>query len=369
MRNVRFLRGFPHSAPRSFKSKPKDYKSKDRQSAMKSRQAGPRTVTIAPGHCSVFITRIGFSFWAALSVLAAPATSHGKQPGRLSSLGPGDTIAFVGGTDTVQAEKYGYLELALLAAGDRTATPPKMRTLAWQADTDFDRDRPLNFGDLAEHLRDLKATVVVAAYGKAEILSGQAKKPEQFIAAYDRLLASFGKIPSVKSLILMTPPPFENAGGTLPDLSHHNATVSALIPGLKALAKKRGYLFVDVFSDLQTRASASPRTSDGFSLTDHGHAEVAAAFARQVGIAVSPWASLDAARQAIVDKNQLWHNYHRPTNWSFLKGDRISVASSYDHLDPKKRWFPDEMKLYLPLIEAADQRVARAALTMGGKVQ
>jgi hypothetical protein len=57
------------------------------------------------------------------------------------------------------------------------------------------------------------------------------------------------------------------------------------------------------------------------------------------------------------DKNKLWFHYIRPQNWAFLNGDRTIQPSSRDHLDPEIRWFPEEMKQWLPLIAAREREI------------
>ena len=66
-------------------------------------------------------------------------------------------------------------------------------------------------------------------------------------------------------------------------------------------------------------------------------------------------------RQLILEKNRLWFDYWRPQNWAFLHGDRVEQASSRDHRDPKKRWFPEEMEKFLPLIEAKQREIWKLA--------
>ena len=65
----------------------------------------------------------------------------------------------------------------------------------------------------------------------------------------------------------------------------------------------------------------------------------------------------EKVRQAVIAKNRLWFNYWRPQNWAFLNGDRTEQPSSRDHRDPKKRWFPEEMEKFLPMIEAKEREI------------
>ena len=62
-------------------------------------------------------------------------------------------------------------------------------------------------------------------------------------------------------------------------------------------------------------------------------------------------------RPVVVAKNRLWFHYTRPQNWAFLAGNRTNQPSSRDHLDPTKRWFPEEMEQWLPLIEAKEKEI------------
>jgi hypothetical protein len=71
-------------------------------------------------------------------------------------------------------------------------------------------------------------------------------------------------------------------------------------------------------------------------------------------------------RAAVIEKDRLWFEFIRPTNWAFLGGDRTDQLSSRDHRDPKIRWFPKEMEQFQPLIAEADRGIdslARDAAT------
>jgi hypothetical protein len=74
----------------------------------------------------------------------------------------------------------------------------------------------------------------------------------------------------------------------------------------------------------------------------------------------------EALRQAIVSKNRLWERYRRPQNWAFLAGDRVTQPSSRDWRDPSKRWFPEEMEQFVPLIERKEKEVWDLAAKLKG---
>ena len=101
---------------------------------------------------------------------------------------------------------------------------------------------------------------------------------------------------------------------------------------------------------------------------------VARAFAQQLGLGkfarragepdkngAWPNARFEHLRQTVVAKNKLWFDYWRPQNWAFLAGDRTSQPSSRDHRDPKKRWFPEEMEKFLPLIAVEEGTIWETA--------
>ena len=67
-------------------------------------------------------------------------------------------------------------------------------------------------------------------------------------------------------------------------------------------------------------------------------------------------------RQAIKQKNDLWFRYWRPTNWAFLYGNRQQTASSRDHTNPARRWFPEELQTALPRIEQAEQAIHKQSV-------
>ncbi|MCG8603256.1 MAG: hypothetical protein MI807_24145, partial [Verrucomicrobiales bacterium] len=62
-------------------------------------------------------------------------------------------------------------------------------------------------------------------------------------------------------------------------------------------------------------------------------------------------------REAILEKNHLWDQYYRPTNWAFLYGDRQQVPSSRDHKNPEKRWFVEELNRIPALIAEKENEI------------
>ena len=282
----------------------------------------------------------------------------------------GDVVAFVGGADVAAAQHTGHLE-ALLAAKFR-GLDVRFRNFGWEGDTVFTQPRDVGFPPLPAHLQRARASVIILQFGRAEALNGRDALPA-FIAAYQKLLDDCAK--QTPRVVLVTPPPFENGGGLLPDLSARNIDLAAYVSAIRDLARQRKLPLVDLFTELGGESHREPRLTDnGIQLTPRGQALVARAFARQLGFgeladhAAQPnetgtWRNpaWEQLRQSVMAKNTLWFNYWRPQNWAFLGGDRTSQPSSRDHRDPKIRWFPDEMEKFVPLIEEKEKEIARLA--------
>ena len=143
---------------------------------------------------------------------------------------------------------------------------------------------------------------------------------------------------------------------------------------INELATRRGDHFIGILDIASLATPPGPQTRDGMHLNAVGHWRAARTVAGRL-TSYERWKSLDLTlgksevsvadaerlRQFILEKNRLWFDYWRPQNWAFLHGDRTEQASSRDHRDPKKRWFPEEMEKFLPLIEAKEREIWKLA--------
>ncbi|MCB1120120.1 MAG: hypothetical protein KJT03_01115 [Verrucomicrobiae bacterium] len=278
----------------------------------------------------------------------------------------GDTIALLGGTDMVLEQNTGYLETALtLAWSDRDL---KFRYLGWQADTAFRQQRPLYFFD-AEH-RDprqgstfderqrVRPQVILVEFGKMESLEGVDALPA-FREAYGNLLDALNRI--TPRIVVFSPPPFFKTGPAADLAAQRNQTLTLYSRAMQELAEVRSFIFVD-----GTRLGPDSTYSDnGIHLNDAGRQAMASLVLKQL----APKArrvdfsdpKVEQLREAIVDKNKVWHQYHRPTNWAFLYGDRQSVPASRDQMDSEKRWFPYEIERTLTLVSTLEDSIHEMA--------
>ncbi len=293
---------------------------------------------------------------ASLSKLLAPvptdstaiATPAKPFAGKFT-LRPHDVVALAGGTNTVKQFESGYLEALLTRA---SSEPVYFRDLAWQSDTVYRQQRPRNFGTHLDLLTRMDASVIIANFGQMEALDGTTRLP-QFLAAYGELLNQFEKC--TPRIVLVSPHRFEKpVNPLLPDLSQRNGDIAAYSEGIRQLARQRGCLYVDLNKvDTSGWASASSH------LNPEGQWSWARIVASQLtGHEVQQQNdNLDPLLKRISYKNLLWRQHWRPTNWSFLYGNRQHVPSSRDHRSGKPRWFPEEVNAIIPLIEQAEKEI------------
>jgi hypothetical protein len=330
---------------------------------------------------------------------------------------PDETIALIGGTEAVALAESGELEALLLMAFPQTKF--HFRCLAWEGDTVFRQDRPMNFGSLEQQLRRVNAGAVFVMFGRQECLdaaqttrsgdwqsptetpprSGKPEASEQgaarsgndgdsqspllveFKTAFEKLLATVEKV--TPNIVVIGPPLFEKKPPPLPDLSVKNDDVRAYNGALRHLAAERGYEFADGtvgmngMVDLNINGfDQDPKylvhcdvTTDGVDLSDHGRSSLAHEIRFALSIPdVRLWQGRPevlqrfrdnerAIRAALALKNRLWHDYWRPSNWAFLHGDRTNQPSSRDPVNPQIRLFPAEQEKYLPLIKEAEDNI------------
>ena len=283
--------------------------------------------------------------------LGAPPAKRTPFAGRLE-LQPGEVLAVLGGNEAVAVVEEGSLEAGLVRGF--AVQQPRLRNLAWEADTVFRQDRPLNFGDLPLQLRRCGATAVLLMFGRQECLERGAAGVVEFEAAYDRLLSQVKTV--TPRLIVAEAVPFEAKPKPLPDLSARNADLALYNAALRRLAEKHGALFLGLGSDGPPAVSL---TRDGVNLTEAGAGEVAQRLLAQAGLRDAT--GLEPLRAAVRAKNRLWHQYWRPDNWAFLHGDRTAQPSSRDHLNPQLRWFPAELERYQKLIADKENELWKLA--------
>ena len=327
-----------------------------------------------------------------------------------------ETIALIGGTEAVALAESGELEALLLMAFPQTKF--HFRCLAWEGDTVFRQDRPMNFGSLEQQLRRVNAGAVFVMFGRQECLDAASKNKEreygaayspnspatpndgktasatqpdprsssesglaEFKAAFEKLLATVEKV--TPNIVVIGPPPFEKKPPPLPDLSAVNKSILTYQEAMKRMAEDKSMLSAPIYDengDSFWQVVHFPFTSNGVSLAEEGARRTAAAVGSALGFPVrinmgnEPTDGLrfletsKSRTAAIAAKNRLWHDYWRPSNWAFLHGDRTNQPSSRDPVNPQIRLFPAEQEKYLPLIRDAEEKIYKLVQDADKKV-
>lgn len=284
---------------------------------------------------------------------------------------PEETIVFVGGTDTYDQSRHGFLEERIQTAWPELGL--KLRNLAWPGDVLTYQARPRYFhtekgdshpGSVPDQRERTKAGILFVAFGKMESLPGGKWSAEAYLALLEQLRTRTAR------LVLVAPTPFFPTGpaGGLAD--ERNEQLAAIAAEIESIADRENALFVDLFNPFLESSDPSLST-DGIHLSEAGHRAVTEQFAVQLGFPpqqkVEPSAEvLQSLRQAIERKNRLWQQYYHPTNWAFLFGDRQHVPASRDPIERSERWFLRELDAIPGLIAETESdiyRYARAVTT------
>jgi lysophospholipase L1-like esterase len=282
--------------------------------------------------------------WLLLAMAAGGvALAAGGSPSRAALLRSADVVALVGGEDMVAAWDHGYLEYLVLR--QKPDLQVRFRSLTKEGDTAFQQTRDFNYPALEKQLADIGATVVVVQIGQMESLRGRDQVAE-FERAAEALIERLGD-GRKRRVILVGPTPVP-AGTPLA------ARFAALDSYRDAVARVAQRQELPCIVPGERRRYAGTDYRDGLHLNDRGHFTFAAELADALAGAAERQPPAAPAERRLLElirsKNQRWFNYVRPENWAFLDGDRTVQPASRDHRDPEKRWFPEEMKQWLPLV-------------------
>jgi hypothetical protein len=332
-----------------------------------------------------------------LTLQSTGAASHLPKPAHpaLPANGPtfvpqeGETIVLLGGTDAVSLAESGQLEASLLMAFPQTRF--HFRNLAWEGDTVFRQDRPMNYGSLEQQLRRVNAGSVFMMFGRQECLDAaqattEAKNLSEFRQAFEELLTTVGKV--TPNIVLIVPPPFEAKDPPLPDLSQPNHEMKLHQKVIREIGATHGLAVAE--SSREDIAKLPSATTDGVQFSSAGLRMMADVIAGSLKLpdavlkkgndnqrSLTP-GDVDrifdqlqqSARQRaplclqLEAKNRLWHDYWRPSNWAFLYGDRTNQPSSRDPVNSQIRLFPSEQETILPMIKAAEEKIYRSVEEM-----
>jgi hypothetical protein len=270
-----------------------------------------------------------------------------------------DVIAFIGGANMVALAQSGHLETLLTLRHPHHRL--RFRSLAWEGDTVFAQPRDVNYPDLVTQLKQVGATVAFVQFGQMESLAGEAGLTN-FVTAYEQLVGRLSADSRRVSLVDLDPI-------ALP-LSLDRSVWITYRKSVIGIADRLKLPFCDLtpLVPMCLGEGGSNWQRNGISVPDHLMEATASVVAGQVSPKGSAefWPDLKAleviaVHRSVAEKNRLWFNYARPSNWAFLAGDRTEQAFSRDYRDRNIRAFAQEMQQFLPLIAEAEKRIDELA--------
>lgn len=240
----------------------------------------------------------------ASSALASSFTGPAGSQAPVLDLRDEARVAIVGNAFVERLGMFGSAETILLAA--RPEAELRITHLGWPADTVSLRPRPLHFGDLHSDLERVRADVVVLCFGMTESFAGDGGR-DAFARDLDGLLTEISARSynghGAPELALVSPIAHEDLGPPLPDPTAHDAQLANYVETMRAVARERGIVFVDLHgpSRAVARAAGQPLTFNGIHLTAFGEWALGPALVEGLGIAGAAWRiEVDAASGAVV---------------------------------------------------------------------
>jgi lysophospholipase L1-like esterase len=302
----------------------------------------------------------------ALAAAAACACALRAADRTFLKLKENDRVAFIGDALIERDIAYNYLETELsIHFHGRGIT---FRNIGWSGDTVWGESRAVfgsqkeGYSALIRIVGEIKPTVAFLNYGMNESFAGAAGLT-RFEQGYNTLLDDVSKqAPNVR-VVLISPIAFQ-ADEAPPPAAHleQNKHLKLYADAVKAIAQKRGALFIDMFERFggeQGLHKQSAQTSDGLHLTAAGYQAFARGVEEGMGLKNAPAkfnvpagiydrahpsasdaqsAPVEKLRELIAAKNLQFFNRWRPQNETYLflfrKHEQGKNAKEIPEFDP-----------------------------------
>jgi hypothetical protein len=319
--------------------------------------------------------RVTFSLGLTLTLTISMTGAGGRLAGQASprlDLKRGDRIVLIGNTLAERMQHFNHFETLLLTTlPDLTLS---VRNMGWSADTLSLQPRPLNFGEMRDHVFGQRPQYVFAFFGMNESFEGPAGLPGfesqlgAFLDAYATPPAGAGV--AAPRIVLVSPIAHERLP-ELPDVDvkARNEELARYTEAMRRIAATRGVFFVDLFrGSLRAMETATtPLTINGIHLNEAGDRIVARLLLQGLGITPPDIAETgpqhdryEAARTAVGEKNFQFFLRWRPVNGEYVFGRRVEPFGSVN--------FPGEMRALDEIVAEMDMGIwqkARAVMDPG----
>ena len=290
------------------------------------------------------------------------------------TLHDGDLVVFLGNSFFERALPFGHLETTLTLRWPNQNL--RFRNLGWDGDTVYGHARAGGrrraiFGDAEEgfqrmvaHLKALKPSVILVAYGLNESYDGE-QGIQKFRTGMGRLTS---QLPASIRYVFISPIPIEHhveedmTSKVHRRLSEHvrkrNKILELYCQAMAEFAHQHGHRYVDLF---HTESPNRPTiTDDGLHPHLVGYSWCSQAIAAGLDMP-APQVSLGShsaqkLRAAIVKKNTLYYHRWRPRNDAFVYGERKSEQVIAQQ----------EPEQFEPLVAAQEAQIRSLVAELGG---
>lgn len=249
---------------------------------------------------------------------------------------PNSNIAIIGNSFALGLQRSNYFETLLYQSFPEEKLT--IRNLGWDADEVNLRPRPLNFGTIQQHLKDLQANVIFACFGMNESFKGP-DSLDVFKQDLKSLLESLQKqeIPNQNNpqIFLISPIAHEKINENLPDPSEHNKNLKIYSKGMAEVAKAMNIPFIDLFTPTKDKMDAGSEalTSDGIHLNEQGFKFVSEIMAKALVLPKQSWEvnkENEELRKLVGIKNQHYFYRSKSQNGEYIYGRRREWAGGQE---------------------------------------
>lgn len=338
------------------------------------------------------MNKVSITGWlVTLSIVLLAFSAFQTKPDQRVPLRKAAHISLIGGNLGSREMNYGYFETELhrrypdsllfvrnmCDGGDTPGfRPHASRKKPWafpgaekfQSEYAKDSDSQGHFDTPDEWLTRLKTDIIIGLFGYSESFQGKAG-----LATYKAELDAFIKYTlsqryngvSAPKLVLVSPIAFEDLSDRydLPNGKTENENLLLYTNAIKEVAAQNNVLFVDTFTPTKQwyASTAEPLTIDGFQLNDEGYKRFGTFLTDAVfgKAAPNPKVNTQMVRDAVLEKDWMWHNDYKIPNGVHVYGRR------YNPFGPDN--YPAEIDKIREMTAIRDQAIWLAA-TKGEKL-
>lgn len=338
------------------------------------------------------MNKVSITGWlVTLSIVLLAFSAFQTKPDQRVPLRKAAHISLIGGNLGSREMNYGYFETELhrrypdsllfvrnmCDGGDTPGfRPHASRKKPWafpgaekfQSEYAKDSDSQGHFDTPDEWLTRLKTDIIIGLFGYSESFQGKAG-----LATYKAELDAFIKYTlsqryngvSAPKLVLVSPIAFEDLSDRydLPNGKTENENLLLYTNAIKEVAAQNNVLFVDAFTPTKQwyASTAEPLTIDGFQLNDEGYKRFGTFLTDAVfgKVAPNPKVNTQMVRDAVLEKDWMWHNDYKIPNGVHVYGRR------YNPFGPDN--YPAEIDKIREMTAIRDQAIWLAA-TKGEKL-